>query len=258
MKAGLCSITFRKLVPAEIVALTAKAGLSGIEWGGDVHVPHGNLAAARAVRGMTQDAGLRVSSYGSYYRAAESEREGLTFGCVLDSARELGAPCIRVWAGRKGSAQADTAYREGVVRDLQRIGIAAAAAKVKVALEWHGGTLTDRLDSAVRLMDEVRHPNVYFYWQAATDIDVAACLAGLTQVLPQVANVHVFHWRSNLGGPDRRPLAEGAAVWQKYLSILRHGGEDRWCLMEFVSGDLPAQFLEDARVLRTWVEGEQS
>lgn len=258
MKAGLCSITFRKLSVDEIVALTAQAGLAGIEWGGDVHVPHGDLAAARAARDRTRDAGLQVSSYGSYYRAGESEQEGLAFGRVLDSARELGAPCIRVWAGRKGSADAGSTYREGVISDLQRIGTEAAAANVRVALEWHGGSLTDRLDSTVRLMEEVQHSNVWLYWQPATGIDEAARLAGLTQVLLRVANVHVFHWRPTPGGQDRRPLVEGAAVWQKYLGFLEKDGADRWCLLEFVSGDLPTQFLEDARALRAWLERKPS
>ncbi len=36
---GLVSVTYRALPPAEIIALTAAAGLKGIEWAGDVHVP---------------------------------------------------------------------------------------------------------------------------------------------------------------------------------------------------------------------------
>ena len=49
MKTGLVSVTFRELASREIVALVANAGLDGIEWGGDVHVPHGELSTARQV-----------------------------------------------------------------------------------------------------------------------------------------------------------------------------------------------------------------
>ena len=35
---GLVSITFRKLQPDAIIKLVAQAGLTGIEWGGDVYV----------------------------------------------------------------------------------------------------------------------------------------------------------------------------------------------------------------------------
>ncbi|HNC24059.1 MAG TPA: sugar phosphate isomerase/epimerase, partial [Opitutaceae bacterium] len=96
---GLVSVTFRALTPTQIVALVRQAGLRGIEWGGDIHVPHGNLARAREVREMTQEAGLSVAAYGSYYRAAQSEADGLAFEHVRATAVELGAPTIRVWAG---------------------------------------------------------------------------------------------------------------------------------------------------------------
>ena len=43
IKSGLVSITFRELNPLEIIRLVSKAGLDGIEWGGDVHVPHGDI-----------------------------------------------------------------------------------------------------------------------------------------------------------------------------------------------------------------------
>ena len=65
---GLVSVTFRQLAPREIVQLAAAAGLRGIEWGGDIHVPHGDLQAARAVRDITAAAGLQVLAYGSYFR----------------------------------------------------------------------------------------------------------------------------------------------------------------------------------------------
>ncbi|MHC4505194.1 MAG: sugar phosphate isomerase/epimerase family protein, partial [Planctomycetota bacterium] len=109
IRSGLTSITFRKLSPEEIVRLTAEAGLDGIEWGGDVHVPPGEVDTARRVASMTSEAGLAVSSYGSYYRVGHDE-PGL-FAPVLETAIALGAPIIRVWAGRVASREADEAYR---------------------------------------------------------------------------------------------------------------------------------------------------
>ena len=60
-------MTFRKLAPEEIIALVAKSGLKGIEWGGDIHVRHGDLIQARKVCRLTEENGLTVASYGSYY-----------------------------------------------------------------------------------------------------------------------------------------------------------------------------------------------
>ena len=106
IKSGLCSVTFRKLPAAEVVELVVRAGLDGIEWGGDVHVLHGEIDLAREVGEMTLAKGLEIPSYGSYYRVAESEKQGLTFDTVLQTAVALGAPLIRVWAGARGSADA--------------------------------------------------------------------------------------------------------------------------------------------------------
>jgi len=100
---GLVSITFRSLSPLEIIELVLKAGLKGIEWGADVHVPHGDLKRAREVRKLTADAGLSVAACGSYYRVGVSEAQGLAFENVLETAVALKAPTVRVWAGDKGS-----------------------------------------------------------------------------------------------------------------------------------------------------------
>ena len=70
MKSGLVSVSFRQKTPLEICALCRKANLSAVEWGGDVHCPP--EADAAAIRAMTLDHGLEVSSYGSYYRVGQS------------------------------------------------------------------------------------------------------------------------------------------------------------------------------------------
>ena len=73
INAGLVSITFRDLSPEEVVQVAVENGLEGIEWGGDVHVPHGNLAVAKKVARQTAEGGLKVASYGSYYRFEECD-----------------------------------------------------------------------------------------------------------------------------------------------------------------------------------------
>ncbi len=41
-KVGLCSITFRDLSVEQVIALSVRAELDGIEWGGDYHVHQGS------------------------------------------------------------------------------------------------------------------------------------------------------------------------------------------------------------------------
>lgn len=239
---GLVSVTFRKLAPADVVQAAVHAGLQGIEWGGDVHVPHGDVAAARDVRKLTEDAGLRVLAYGSYFRC----RPGEDFQPVLDSAIALGAPLIRVWAGDRASAMADDAFRENVIAQSQRAVQMARDAGIDVAYEFHGNTLTDEQASALSLLRAV--PGVKTLWQPPHDLMPEGQIAGLHAVLPWLANVHVFHWRT--GDRARLPLREGVTLWRERLSVAASAGREIAALLEFVRDDDVQQLMEDAEMLR--------
>lgn len=248
IKSGLVSVTFRKLAPAAIVELARRAKLAGIEWGGDIHVPHGNLKQAEDVARLTRAAGLTVAAYGSYYKVGHSEAEGLTFASVLATAKVLGAPVIRVWAGKQGSLQADAAYRDTIRQDALRIAELAAAEGLLVAFEYHGGTLTDTAASARALLEAVNHPALQTCWQPL-GVDAAAGLESLRLVLPWLANLHVYHWAPGA----RLPLKDGAEAWRQYLDLAGTAGGDRYALLEFVRDDSPDAFLEDAQSLNAWL-----
>jgi sugar phosphate isomerase/epimerase len=248
---GLVSVTFRKLSPVEVVALARKAGLEGIEWGGDIHVPHGDIGRAREVRAMTQEGGLKVAAYGSYYKAGWSELNGLPFRNVLDSAVELGAPTIRVWPGLKGSVDVDEDGRWAVIEDLKRIATQAAQVGVSITLEFHGGSLTDTNESASQLLVELDHANIFMGWQPHNGEETAECVAGLRAILPKVGNIHVFHWWPT--SADRLPLAEGEARWMEFLRKLRSLPGERYALLEFVPGDSVEALIRDAATLKEWL-----
>ena len=252
---GLVSVTFRALSPGEIVDLVAQAGLRGIEWGGDVHVPHGDVACAREVYQRTVDAGLTVCSYGSYYRAGTGEPPA--FEAVIESALALHAPLVRVWAGRRGAADADEAYRQAVTEDSQRVLGLAQQAGLGVAYEFHENTLTDTNASALRLLREVggAKPDLdpvsglSTYWQPSLNMDEPTRLEGLRAVLPWLSHVHVPHRR----GRTRMPLADGADLWPPRLEAVRSSGRDHYALIEFVQDDAPEVFLQDAATLLEWI-----
>ena len=98
IRGGLVSITFRKLSARAIIELVTRADLTGIEWGGDVHVPHGEINTAREIAQMTQAAGLLVAAYGSYYRVGVSEADGLAF----DACAGIGTHTRRADGARVG------------------------------------------------------------------------------------------------------------------------------------------------------------
>ena len=247
---GLVSVTFRALPPEQVAALVQRAGLAALEWGGDIHVPHGDLPAARRVRALTADCGLRTAAYGSYYRAGHGEP--CPFETVLETALELGAPLIRIWAGKLGSAEASPQQRARVAEDSQRCAELAARAGLRVAFEFHGGTLTDTPESARALLEQAAHPALGCGWQPPKGAARAEALAGLAAVRPWLAHLHVFHWQLAGSPPEvqRLPLAEGEADWRAYLAAAAQDGRERCALLEFVRGDDPDQFLRDAAALR--------
>jgi len=248
---GLVSVTFRQLGWQDIIEQTVAAGLAGIEWGGDIHVPHGDLARAQRVGRACSDAGLAVPTYGSYYRLGqEAGTDNPGFAAVLDTAEALGSRHIRVWPGVKGSAEAGADYRKRVAEEALALGAQARKRGMKLVYEYHGGTLTDSVASAEQLLKDTAHPGIDTLWQPINGADEQTNLASVHSVLPRLVNVHVFHWRMTHEGIDRRPLAEGRERWLTYFREIRQTGRDHACLIEFVRGDSLDMFHQDARVLK--------
>jgi sugar phosphate isomerase/epimerase len=249
VRPGLLSVTLRHLHPDRVVAIAAEAGLAAVEWGGDIHVPAGDLAAASLVAGLTSRSGLAVSAYGSYYRLGHSTdpSDATTASAaeaVVATAARLGAPLIRVWAGRQGSAVSDASYRARVRDDALRL--AALAAPIGIVLEYHRQTLTDTRASTAALLDELRPAGVRSLWQPQPERSVEENAGDLRALLPDLANLHVFAWN-----PDRSrlPLAAHRDRWAAWLAVASSASGDRYASLEFVPGDDPAQVLVDAAVL---------
>jgi len=245
---GLCSVTLRSLPAAEVVRLSAAAGLDCIEWGADVHAPASDREALAEVRDRTADAGLRVASYGAYWRAAVHPVEELR--PVLAAAETLGAPRVRVWAGELGSDVATAETWRRVVEDTRAAGALAQDRGLSLGLEFHGRTLTDTPESTLRLLDLVGHPAVVPYWQPRLDDPPATALEGLRSMVDRVAAAHVFSWWP---GDHRLALADREDLWRPVLAELlgQHPGID--LLLEFVPGDDPRLLVREAATLRRWV-----
>jgi sugar phosphate isomerase/epimerase len=267
---GLVSVTFRSLAPEEVVRLASSAGLELIEWGGDVHVPPGDLKRAREVATLCREAGIGIAAYGSYYRLGAADGRGEKaaygrgekaadkkaaggnaepeFGEVLETAAALGAPRIRVWAGEKGSAETSPEERKRIVREARSIAERAADRGISVCFEYHEDSLTDTGESARALLREIDHVKVKTYWQPPVgggEEENAAALRGIAEKLEAI---HVTQ-RSPEG--RRRPLSEGRGEWQRYLdAAAENPGPAVPVMLEFLSEESPEQLREDAAVLR--------
>jgi len=254
LKTGLVSISFRKLKPEEIIPLVVKGKLHEIEWGGDIHVPHGDLYQAKKVAKMTEEGGLSVACYGSYYRAGSQREEQPSQQEVLETAQALGAPMIRIWAGDKSSAEMNLSEREHIAQEIRNLTEAADRQGIKISLEYHEHTLTDTDETTDWLLREVNHPALSTLWQPRNGVPTEQNVLAIQRFLPRISNLHVFHWQEQDGRKIRQPLAEGKTVWMQYLKLVSTHSETPSLLLEFVAHDSEEQFLLDAKTLWTWVE----
>lgn len=252
LRSGLVSVTFRKLTPFDVLNLVSEADLEGIEWGGDIHVPPGNSLLARQIGKQTIEAGIKVAAYGSYYRVGAAGQT--PFQVILETAQELGAPTIRVWAGVKGSAEAAGQDWQVVIEDAQMIAAQAAKAGITLSFEFHDQTLNDTSRTCKQLLNQIQAANVKTLWQPPVSAPFQECLEGLATILPWLSNVHVFFWNP---GYTRRPLAEGKADWLRYIETIKNAAPtnngDRFLMLEFVRNDAPDSFYEDTRELKEWI-----
>lgn len=244
---GVCSVTFRKLSPEEVIGLTAETGLDAIEWGGDIHVPPGKLGLARDLKAAMEAAGLRTFSYGSYFTLGPAKRGEYSFQDVVDTAATLSAGSIRIWAGNVPAAQADGAYFDAVIREARQLGDLAHRAGIDVSLEVHSGSLTDSVAACEQLLNAIDHPQIGCHWQPTPALSLEENLAGLRRLLPWMHHLHVFTWNATPNGLQRRPLGEGEAMWRQVLAMTTVPA-----FLEFVADDDPQQFRKDAAMLRMW------
>ncbi|MEG2435104.1 MAG: TIM barrel protein [Ruthenibacterium sp.] len=251
MQYGLTSVTFRTLSAEDTIALAVKAGLTAIEWGGDVHCPPKNIEAARNIARLTREAGLAVSSYGSYYTLGEAE-QAYTYDDVLDTAEALGAGIVRIWAGHLPSAKVCDAQFARLVSEAKRLADLSQRRGIIMAFEYHGNSLTDSAENACRLMRAIHHPFCRLYWQANFERSVEENLRDIDIVRNDVVCAHVFAWKSNT---EQLPLLEKEREWNAFYRRLEKGAEIPY-LIEFVKDGAPEQFLSDCTALKKILEIE--
>lgn len=252
LNSGLVSVSFRFLKPEEIIRLTVEAGLSGIEWGGDVHVPPEDLTNAKKIGELTRASGLAVSAYGSYYRLGQNgEMYQAEFKKVLSTAKALGAPVIRLWAGTGGSEKTDEFTRKALVKEARILARMAREQNILAAFECHPDTLTDCCASSLRLMREIDDEYMKMYWQPNQNLPFADNLHTLGSLLPYLVNIHVFHWpRPGV----REPLVSGENEWRQYLSVVASLKEEHFCSLEFMPDDDPKSLKHEANTLNRWLQ----
>lgn len=246
-KTGIVSISFRKYSKEEIAKAAKEAGLNSIEWGGDIHVPHGDISEAKKAVEITHGSGLEVAEYGAYYVIGQSE--AALFDAVVDSALTLGSKIVRVWPGmNKSSDTFTTEEYDNYVLDAKRICDIAKQNGITVALECHPNSLTDEYHTSLKFLSDVDRENLKMMWQPNQHRPLEYNLDSIKALYDYIVAVHVFSWERK----TRFPLASKADDWKKYIELLR--AKELNYMLEFMHDDNIETLGETAKTLISWLK----
>ena len=248
-KTGLTSVTFRKKTVEEVIAIAKANNLDGIEWGGDIHVPCGDIDNAKRVGELTRKAGLEVFSYGSYYWAGKPD-----FDVVCRTAEALGCRVVRIWSSRKPSSQSTEEDYASMAQKLRDVSDIAAQYGITVCMEFHNGTVNDTGASSKKLLDLVDRENIRTYWQPLYEEEDN--IRDITDLGEYVVNLHVYNWTYGKEGKPtvRKLLSDDANSWKKYIELMKAHSVGHNYIIEFCKEDSDDTFAADAQFLNNCID----
>lgn len=245
-KTGLVSISFRQLTVDEIVAIMKESGLDRVEWGSDVHAPRDDSEKLNYIAELQKRSGITCSSYGTYYRLGVEPVDEL-YG-YAKAAKVLGTDILRIWCGNKNYGDLTEDEREAFIEEARSAAKVAEECGVTLCMECHNNTFTNTLEGALRLMESVDSPAFRMYWQPNQFTDAETNFRYAEAIAKYTVNIHVFNWE----GKEKYPLADGAELWQRYLTYFS-GNES--LLLEFMPDGKPETLTTEADALRNIIKG---
>ena len=240
-KPGLVSISFRNNTQREILEMMKRADLKYIEWGSDVHAPHKSVEMLHELAQMQSQYGVTCCSYGTYFRLGENTTADLED--YIAAAKILGTDVLRLWAGRSCGANLSIPEIEKFMDACLRAAEVAERENVKLCLECHAKTFTERLEDTLMLMDNVYSDKFRMYWQPFRDRSIEENLKYLKKTEKYVEHIHVFNWDA----AGRYPLADAVDTWKRYTAEL---SRPRAMLLEFMPDDKLESLPREADALR--------
>jgi len=241
VRGGLSSVSYRNAAPKTVIELTRQAALGGIEWTADTHAPHGDLKRAETLMMATLRAGLTVTSYGSFYRLGRDDAARTGFASVLETARRLQAPAIRVWAPAGDAASLDALASEGAA-------LAEKSGKhgITLCVEPHEKSVVGRYRLLAELLRKADNSFLKACWTRLPGEDSGEDAA--RELAPHLALAHLRRW----SGAAREPEGADEACWLAVAGMAEcneNSALDRWAVIEYLEDERPETLKKEAEAL---------
>ena len=187
MQIGFTTTSFRQIKSLEkIVKIASDAGVDCIEWGGDVHVK--DVETAKKAKALCDAAGIKINSYGSYYRVGSKDKAEWEKICKIASAMD--AVSVRVWLGKADSEKTDEVTYWNLVEDAEYICKVAEKYGLLVCPECHDNKYNNNTDAFLKIRKDISCENFKTYFQSRYkkkryDLD------RIERTLPYIETVHI-------------------------------------------------------------------
>ena len=189
MEIGFTSTSFSQTKNLEkIVKIASESGAECIEWGADIHVK--DVPTAKRVKSLCADAGIGISSYGSYYRVGSQNAQEWKNICEI--AHAMGAKSIRVWLGNRDSEVTDEKTYKALVEDGKAICAVAKEYDLIVCPECHDNTFNNNTDAFLKIREDIGCDNFRTYFQSRYK-RMEYDLDRLERTLPYIESVHISY-----------------------------------------------------------------
>lgn len=244
LKLGLCSVTFRKKSAAQVIEIAKNAGISYIEWGGDVHIT--NTEEARIVKSICNNEGIKISSYGSYFNSAEFDKKKWEQICEI--AKIMNAKSVRIWLGKKNSEEtADKEYRTLLENTKQMCDIAKKYS-LTVSPECHDNTFNNNTDAILRFKKDLQRENFSTYFQSRY-FRMEYDLDRIDRTFDFIQNVHISYRDLKR---EQRFRKKDKNYLDTLLKKLIEKNFNGIVMVEFVDFDSENVFYKDIRKLKSY------
>ena len=197
--------------------------------------------SAEEIKNSSAKYGVEIFSLGSYcYMESEEECDNSLKTAVL-----LGAPVIRVWAGKKSPCECAENYRNRIVDNTIYMAEQASKHNIVLGFEYHHHSLTETCDDALALIKSINKDNVGLYWQPQYNISPEENICDRNRVLPYcVGNIHIQNYAPEYGY-ENLSLIEGNL--NRFFGDIRK--DDYRVMIEFVKNGSKENLFDDAFVL---------
>lgn len=251
MKLGFTSTTFRPIKSLEkIVNIAKRSGVDCIEWGGDIHVT--DIESAQKAKNLCENAGIEISSYGSYYKVGCGDDKKWESICRI--ANTMGAKIIRVWLGEKGSKKTDDEYFEKILNDLIYICEEAEIYGLIVSPECHTNTYNDNTEAFLKIFKEFNEKGKTKNFKTYFQSKYKKLNCDLRRIEKTIDNIEIVHISYSEQMREQFFFKKDSEYINKLLKKLKETGYDKTILLEYTYFSSPSFLIKDIKKLKKELE----